>query len=315
MRIDTVCILGGTGFVGRHLATRLHAMGKRVKILTRRRERHRDLLVLPTAQIVEADVHDPQELARQFADVDCVVNLVGILNERGSKGEGFRRAHVELAHKVVEACRQQKVPRLLHMSSLNADVGKTDCHYLSTKGEAEQYVLQQSGPELAVTAFRPSVIFGVGDGLFTRFAQLLTLAPVLPLACPDARFQPVFVGDVVEAMCEAMEDPEAAGRSIDLVGPTVYTLAEIVRYTARVMGLRRVVIGLPDFAARLQARLMEFVPGKPFSRDNYAALQYDSVGTGEATCKTPVEAVVPRYLGDAVEANRYQHFRRHAGRD
>ena len=306
MRIDTVCILGGTGFVGRHLATRLHAMGKRVKVLTRRRERHRDLLVLPMVQIVEVDVQDPQALAAAFAGMDCVVNLVGILNEQGSKGEGFRRAHVELTRKVVDACKQQKVPRLLQMSALNAGVDKEGCHYLQTKGEAEQHALTSAGADLKVTAFRPSVIFGVGDGLYNRFADLLMLAPVLPLACADARFQPVFVGDVVEAMVESMDDESTYGKALELVGPTVYTLREIVEYTARVMGLRRWVVGLPGPLARMQAFLMEFVPGKPFSRDNYASLQFDSVGSGGPTCKTPVEAIVPRYLGEGVDPRRMQ---------
>lgn len=314
MRIDSVCVLGGGGFVGWHLVTRLNNMGKHVRVITRRRERHKQLLVLPFVEVVEGNIHDPATLEHFFADRDAVVNLVGILNERGHRGEGFRHAHVDLSKKVLDACRKTGIKRLLHMSALGADQGSAPSHYLRTKGEAENHVHTFGQPEIAVTSFRPSVIFGRDDGLFNRFAALLKIAPVLPLACPGARFAPVYVGDVAERMGDALEDRTTFGQRYNLCGPEVWTLREIVAYIQRLKGWHRLVIPLPDRLARWQANVLEFVPGKPFSRDNYASLRIDSVCPEGATCPTPIEAVVPHYLGDENRQKRYQTLRRAARR-
>jgi len=314
MRIDSVCVVGGGGFVGWHLVTRLNNMGKHVRVITRRRERHKQLLVLPFVEVVEGDVHDPATLERLFADRDAVVNLVGILNEKGHRGEGFRHVHVDLSKKVLDACKKTGVKRLLHMSALGADQSSAPSHYLRTKGEAENHVHTFGQPEIAVTSFRPSVIFGRDDGLFNRFAALLKIAPVLPLACPDARFAPVYVGDVAERMGAALEDRATFGQRYNLCGPEVWKLREIVAYIQRLKGWHRLVIPLPDRLARWQANLLEFVPGKPFSRDNYASLRVDSVCPEGATCPTPIEAVVPHYIGDENRQTRFQTLRRAARR-
>lgn len=311
MRISTVCVLGGTGFVGRHLTAKLVRAGYRVRIPTRRRERHRGLLVLPGVELVEADIHDPQALEQVFTDCQAVVNLVGILNERGHRGLGFQRAHVELADKVVNACQQCGVRRLLHMSALGADSAPGNSHYLRSKAEAETLVHTLSGPALAVTSFRPSVIFGPEDSFLNRFAGLLRAVPgVFPLACPEARFQPVYVGDVAEAFATALTAPDTYGQRYDLCGPRVYTLRELVRYAARQIGVSRLVVGLPDWASRLQANLLEYAPGKPFSRDNYRSLQRDSVcPEGAPHCPTSLEAIAPSYLGEAEPQGRLQRLR------
>ncbi|HSP01655.1 MAG TPA: complex I NDUFA9 subunit family protein [Thioalkalivibrio sp.] len=313
MKINSVCVLGGSGFVGGHLVARLVASGRSVKVITRRRERHRDLLVLPGVTLVDGDVHDPASLKRHFRDCDAVINLIGILNEKGHDGSGFRRAHVDLARHVVEACRATGVKRLVHMSALNADSGTGPSLYLRTKGEAESLVRTQSG-DTVVTVFRPSVIFGPGDSFLNRFAGLLRISPVLPLACPDARFAPVFVGDVVERFVDCLEDSASFGQRYDLCGPRIYTLKELVRYTARSIGLRRAIIGLPDWASRLQATVFEYVPGKPFSLDNYRSLKKDSVCAEGGTCPTTLESVAPRYLGDGDLESRLQRMRTTAGR-
>ncbi|WP_070988348.1 complex I NDUFA9 subunit family protein [Halofilum ochraceum] len=314
MRIDSVCVLGGGGFVGWHLVTRLNNMGKHVRVITRRRERHKQLLVLPFVEVVEGDVHDPATLERLFADRDAVVNLVGILNEKGHRGEGFRHVHVDLSKKVLDACKKTGVKRLLHMSALGADQGNAPSHYLRTKGEAENHVHTFGQPDIAVTSFRPSVIFGRDDGLFNRFAALLKISPVLPLACPNARFAPVYVGDVAERMGDALEDRKTFGQRYNLCGPEVWALREIVAYIQRLKGWHRLVVPLPDRLARWQANVLEFVPGKPFSRDNYASLRIDSVCPEGATCPTPIEAVVPHYIGDENRQTRYQTLRRAARR-
>ncbi len=314
MKIDSVCVLGGTGFVGFHLISRLAKQRKHVRVLTRRRERHKQLLVLPYVEVVEADVHDQATLERYFADRDAVVNLIGILNEKGHRGEGFRYAHVDLPKKVLTACKNAGVRRLLHMSALGADQSRSPSYYLRTKGEAENHLHTFAGSSVALTSFRPSVIFGRGDGLFNLFARLLALAPVLPLACPNARFQPVHVGDVVERMVSALPDRATFGERYNLCGPEIWRLIDVVRYTARLRGYRRLLLPLPDWAARLQANVFEFVPGKPFSRDNYASLQVDSVCPEGATCPTTVDEIVPYYLGDASRQHRLQGLRQEAGR-
>lgn len=307
-----VCVLGGTGFVGSHLVPRLHEAGWQVTVLTRHPHRHRALQVLPGVTLRGADVHDPRQLAAAFAGQDAVINLVGILNESGR--DTFQRVHVELGRKVVDACRQQGVPRLLHMSALNADP-QAPSAYLRSKAAAEDYA-HAAGGELAVTSFRPSVIFGPGDSFLNRFARLLRLTPfIFPLACPRARFQPVYVGDVARRMVDSLADPADHGRRIALCGPRVYTLEALVRYTAELAGLRRRIIGLPDWASRLQARLLGLLPGKPFTLDNYRSLSVDSVcGPDTRPCPTALEAVAPRYIGPHQREAVLQRFRRQARR-
>jgi uncharacterized protein YbjT (DUF2867 family) len=318
MIIRRIAILGGAGFVGRTLANRLSGGGYRVRIATRDREaRRHDLILLPEVDLVEADIHDAAGLLDVVDGCDAVVNLVGILNEKGRDGTGFRRVHVELAQKIVDACRQAGIRRLLQMSALNADALNGPSHYLRTKGEAED--LLHAAPGLSVTSFRPSVIFGRGDAFFNRFAGLLHLSPlVFPLACAGARFAPVYVGDVAEAMARSLTMPETGGRRLQLCGPGVHTLRELVEFTAQCCGMRRRVIPLSDFLSRLQARVFDFVPGKPFSMDNYLSATVDSVCSCNALPElgitpTAVEAVVPDYLAGGRRQQRLSKFRNRAG--
>lgn len=314
MKNACVCMLGGTGFVGTHLAARLAGRGARVKILSRSPYRHRALAVLPTVELVAADVHDDGVLARELRGCDAVINLVGIINE--SRRATFRSIHVELPRKLAQACRAAGVPRLLHMSALMADAGNAPSLYLRTKGEGEAALRVHAGNAVQYTVFQPSVIFGPGDHFINRFAALLRLAPgVFPLACPDTRFQPVFVGDVVEAFVRALDDPRSVRQRYTLCGPRIYTLREIVEFTAAQAGLRRKVVGLSNALSKLQATVLEFVPGKPFSRDNWRSLQVDTV-CGETSglsllgiTPTSLKATVPRYLGDDGHRRRLSTFR------
>jgi NADH dehydrogenase len=268
--------------------------------------------VIPRVTVRSADVYAQAVLARHFAGADAVVNLVGILNEAGFDGSGFRRAHVELPRIVIGAMADAGVRRLLHMSSLKA--GQGDSHYLRTRGEAEALV-KASG--LDWTIFQPSVIFGPGDGVFERFAGLLKLAPVMPLGRADAKLAPVYVGDVCEAFLRALDDPATIGRSYELYGRPM-TLREIVAYTREQLGLKRPIIGLPDPLGWLQAALLGLLPGKPLSLDNWKSLAVDSVGSVDGLAAlgiapTPVEAVVPRMLrgelGKQGELDRYRRRR------
>ena len=305
MNPQHLVVLGGTDFVGSHLLPRLVADGHHVTVLSRNRERRRALAVLPGVRIVSVDVHDPAALRRALEDSDAAINLVGILAPRGT--QTFKRVHVDFVRELIAACGDAGVPRLLQMSALNA--GRGSSHYLRTRGEAEQLV---KDCKLAWTIFQPSVIFGRGDGLFTRFAGLLRLAPVLPLAKANAKFAPVYVGDVAAAFVTALGRKDTVGQTYELYGEKVLSLREIVDYTADLLGLRRVVIPLPDALARIQALVFDFVPGKPFSTDNYRSLQLDSVGGIDGLhrlgiAKTPLESVVPLLHG---RGGRQRHLDR-----
>jgi len=320
MRSRRVCLVGGYGFVGSHLCAALARDGHRATVLAPRPERARHLRVMPAIQVVPCDVHDVPQLVRAFRGHDAVVNLAGIYNERGRNGAGFRRAHGDLARKVLVACREAGVDRLLHMSGLKADADHGPSHYLRSKGEAERIVREEAGPDLKWTIFQPSVIFGDGDTFMNKLAGLLRRVPVaLPLARPRARLAPVWVEDVVAAMLRALEDEDTAGECYELCGPEAFTLRQLVMLLRDELGLRKAVFGLPDPLARLQAALMDFIPGKPFSTDNYRSLGVDSTCSSNGFARLglrphSLRAVLPRYLGTGLDRHGYDRFRRHARR-
>ncbi|HSC79688.1 MAG TPA: complex I NDUFA9 subunit family protein [Chitinolyticbacter sp.] len=291
-----VLLIGGSGFIGRHLAAQLVEHGHTVTVATRNREAHRDaLLELPGLALIEANVHDAGQLAELLPRHDAVINLVGILQ---GKAADFDRAHVRLTERIVNACAAGGVPRYLHMSALGADVNGPSM-YQRSKGKAEAIVRASN---LAWTLYRPSVVFGQGDSFLTLFARLLRTAPLLPLAGSTARFQPVWVGDVARAFVAGVEQPQLAGHTLHLVGPRVYTLAELVRYAGKLSGHPRVVIGLPDWAARLQASAMQLLPNPPLSHDNLDSMKVDNVHAAGFAPElgwqpAALEAIAPGYLG------------------
>jgi uncharacterized protein YbjT (DUF2867 family) len=308
-----ICILGGGGFVGQHLAGLLSARGHDIVVPCRRRERVKALLVLPCVSVVECNIHDPEQLQRLFTRVDAVINLVGILHGREAD---FRQAHVDLPAKVIAACRSAGVARLLHMSALGAEPNSRSL-YQRTKAEGEALVM--GAADLAATAFRPSVIFGPGDSFLSLFAGLLQFAPMVPLAGGHARFQPVYVLDVARAFAECLDDPDTAGEVYSLCGPRVYSLAQLMSRVAAVFGRTPLIVPLGDTASYALARLMELKPGrKLMTRDNYYAMQVDNVCAegfparfGQAT---ELDAVIG-YLQEATGPRcNYDRFRRHAQR-
>ncbi|MGH8705998.1 MAG: complex I NDUFA9 subunit family protein [Burkholderiales bacterium] len=323
MKFENLLVIGGSGFVGRHLVAALAALGARVTVPTRRRERAKHLILLPTVEVVETALDDSLVLARLAAGRDAVINLAGVLHSRRGRpdergpsdyGPDFARAHVELPQAIVAACREAGVTRLLHMSALGADP-KAPSEYLRSKGIGEQAVL--AADDLSVTVFRPSVIFGPEDSFLNLFAALARLLPVLVLACPEARFQPVYVQDVVSAFLAALENREATGRRYDLCGPKVYTLRQLVEYVCEVTGRRRLVVGLSDTLSYLQARMMEFSPGPLMTRDNYYSMQVPSV----CDCAPPfgiepaaLEASAPAWLAPSGPRERYPMLRWRARR-
>jgi NADH dehydrogenase len=274
MKIQRVALIGGSGFVGRHITQRLRSRGFQCRVITRHPQRHRELRTI--AEVVGADPFDRDQLVAALHGCDAAVHLIGILNSNGKK-RSFRRMHVELVENVVAACHEAKIVRLLHMSALNADQSRGSSHYLRSKGEGENRAHTLGQPGIAVTSFRPSVIFGPDDSFLNRFASLLKIPGPLPLACPDALLSPVFVGDVADAFANALQDRRTFGHHYELCGPETYTLEQLVRFIAQHTGRRKLIIRLPDWTARFQAAILQYFPGKPFTPDNYDSLRTPSV--------------------------------------
>lgn len=317
---NTVCVLGGTGFVGREIAAELVRRGYSVRIPTRDRRHARALQVLPGIEIVSADVHDENALRALFSDASAVINLIGILNERGRDGSGFLKVHVELVEKIARACQETRVPHLLHMSALKANAETGPSHYLRTKGAGEIAIKNLAGDELHYTIFQPSVIFGPHDSFINRFAGLLKKTPILPLAKPNSQFAPVYVGDVAHAVCQALENHHAYDRSYQLYGPNEYTLRQIVAGIADELRLRRRIIGLSEPLSRIQAWFFDYVvPGKIFTMDNYRSMAVASVGNDDGLAAlgvtpTPMAAIVPHYLNQGTRQQALSGFRTLSGR-
>ncbi len=319
MNLRNFLIVGGSGFIGSVVTRKLAALGKKVVVPTRRRERAKHLILLPTVDVVEADIHDPQVMAGLAATADVVINLAGILHSDVANpyGARFKAAHVDLPRRIAEACAAVGVPRLLHMSALGAATNAPSM-YLRSKADGEAAVLAAAG-SVGVTIFRPSVVFGRDDSFINMFARLQRFAPVIPVGGAQARLQPVHVEDVAQAMVNACDVPAAAGRAYTLAGPQSYTLRQIIEYAGRVSGHPRPVIALPAGIAYLQAWAMEFAPFQVLSRDNLASLKVDSVATEPfapelGVVPVAMEAIVPGYLAGQSPRERYMQLRDRAGR-
>jgi len=314
MNNKKILVIGGTGFLGTVLTRLLASRGYHVTVPTRRRERAKHLIVFPTVDVVEVDVNSERQLSKLVIGQDAVINLVGILQSRraGLRGKPYKKthrhpfgldflkAHVELPRKIYSSCRQHGVRRVIQVSSLKADL-YAPSEYLRSKAAGET-VLRAAKEMLELTIFRPSIIFGAGDSFLNLYARLLKWFPFFPVACPNTRFQPVFVEDVAASIADSVFAYDTYGKAFDLCGPDVFTLKELVEYVGEVSGHRRPVIGLSDRLSYLQAWFMEFVPGKIMSRDNYRSLQVDSVCAGNCMLPfgrkpTVLKEVVPTWLG------------------
>lgn len=312
-----ICIIGGSGFLGRHLCERLSQDGHTLIVPTRRRERAKHLLPLPTSDVVQADVHQPATLARLFAGVDAVINLVGVMHSRRGKpyGPEFAHAHVELPRKIITACREAGVPRLIHISALKCAPDAPSA-YLRSKADGEAAVVQARG-FLSTTIFRPSVVFGPEDRFLNTFARLQSKLPLMVLACPRAKFQPVYVGDVAAAIAKSVHCEESYGRAYDLAGPKAYTLKELVAYAGQMSGHPRPILELDDRMSYVQARMLELMPGKLMTADQYYSMRVDSVSSSPLPFglrSTALETIAPVYLSGKFPRSRYSFFRYYAGR-
>jgi NADH dehydrogenase len=316
MQHKNILVIGGSGFVGRYLVNELVGRGCRVLAPARRRDKAKHLILLPTCDVVEADVHDDATLDRLVAGQQAVINLVGILH--GTEAQ-FERAHVRLSQRIVAACTKHKVRRYLHMSALGADPNGPSM-YQRSKGRAEQAV---RASKLAWTIFQPSVIFGAEDAFLNLFARLAAIAPVLPIGGAEVKFQPVWVEDVAHAFANCLDNDATVGKTYELCGPKVYTLRELVSFAATAAGHKRPVIALPDGVARLQARLMELAPGEPLlSRDNLDSMKRDNVASTQPYVPAPELGIGPApmepeaslYLAGLHPRTRFGGFRARARR-
>jgi len=271
---QSICIVGGTGFVGRHLSARLLAQGHRVTILTRRSSADLAARRSP-ADVVEVDTESAVDCVNALSGHSALINLAGILHE--SRTQRFQSVHAELPARLVQACASAGVQHYLHMSALRADMKDPPSAYLRSKARGE--AAANAAPDsLAVDVFRPSIIFGAGDNFFGQFAGMLRWLPVFPLVCQSAKFAPVWVDDVTQAFASVLAGGVARGarRSHDLCGPKIYTFRELIEFTASTLGKRRLIIGVPDWAARLQGLVLQQFPDPLFTLDNYYSLQAPS---------------------------------------
>jgi uncharacterized protein YbjT (DUF2867 family) len=318
MRHQTIAVIGGSGFIGSELINRLVADGRNVRVATRRRENAKRLTIYPV-DVLEVNLFDPAQLDAFLRGVDAVINLAGILHSRRGEpyGSDFARMHVELPKKIASACAAEKIRRVIHISALGAD-SQGSSMYLRSKGDGERALLAARG--LDTTIFRPSVVFGPDDAFLNTFASLQRTFPVIPLACAKARFQPVYVRDVVQAIVNALDNAATYGKTYELGGPRVYTLAELVRLAGQAVGRDRRIYALPGFVGRLQARLFELLPGPPMlTRDNLDSMKTDNVMSGPIApelgiTSTSLEAVAPEYLSGLTLRERLNTYRSNAHR-
>ena len=315
MTIKSITVLGGAGFVGSSLVAKLDQEDYQVKVLTRRREASKHLILLPNVQVVECNIMDNSALKEALQGSDVVINLIGILHESGNTT--FEAMHHQLPRRVAQMCEELGISRLLHMSALQTNQ-HAPSQYLRSKATGEA-AINEFSKKLDITIFKPSVIFGRDDKFLNLFANLVRFLPVIFLAKPDAKFQPIWVEDVTQCFVNALNNTATYGKSYDLGGPTIYTLRELIQKVMTILGKQRPIIGLNDGLSMAQAFMMELMPIKLMSRDNVRSMQVDSVCNQPIAVElgvvpTGLDVIVPEYLLNTSPRADYDAFRSAAGR-
>jgi len=315
MQLKKICVLGGSGFVGSAIVAKLDAAGYQVTVLTRRRETAKHLFLLPNVNVFECDVLDYHALNAVLRGVDAVINLIGILHQ--SRRLSFNTVHHQLPAQLAKICADLGIKRLIQMSSLRADENAPS-QYLRSKAAGET-ALKALQDKINITIFKPSIIFGRGDQFTNLFATLIKLLPVVLLAKPNAKFQPIWVEDVASCFVNSLENSDTYGQTYELAGPKVYTFRELLQQIMVVLAVKRTIIGLNNTLSYLQALIMEFLPVKLMSRDNIKSMEVDSVSQHPlpailAVEPSALEAVLPEYLVDRTARGAYDRFRSVAAR-
>lgn len=320
MQFKNICVLGGSGFVGSALVAKLDAAGYMVTVLTRRRDSGKHLILLPNVSVVECNIFDHTALTAALTGADAVINLLGILHQ--SRRLSFEHMHHELPASLAKICIDLGIKRLLHMSSLRADKNAPSL-YLQSKAAGEAALIAIAGKasraKLNVTIFRPSIIFGRDDKFINLFATLIKVMPVLLLAKPAAKFQPIWVEDVASCFVNSLANIACYGKTYELAGPKVYSFREIVQKVMDTLQIVRPIIGLSDSLSYAQAMMMELLPVKLMSRDNVRSLAVDSISKKPLAAvlgvvPTPLEAVIAEYLVNNTQRGAYDRYRRLAAR-
>lgn len=315
MQVKKITVLGGSGFVGSSLVAKLDTAGYAVTVLTRRREAAKHLFLLPNVAVVECNIFDMQALKQALQGSDAVINLIGILHQ--SRGLSFDKVHHQLPVMLATICVDLGIKRLLHMSSLQA-AQSAPSQYLRSKAAGEA-ALATYAQQLNITIFKPSIIFGRGDSFINLFATLIKVLPVVLLAKPNAKFQPVWVEDVTTCFAASLENTATYGKTYELAGPKVYTFRALVKQIMHHLGTQRPIIGLGNKLSYAQAFMMELLPIKLMSRDNVRSMQVDSVSHSPfprvfGVEPTAMEAIIPEYLIDATQRGAYDRYRSFAAR-
>ena len=320
MQFKNICVLGGSGFVGSALVAKLDAAGYAVTVLTRRRDSAKHLILLPNVSVVECNIFDHSALTVALSGADAVINLLGILHQ--TQRLSFERMHHELPASLAKICIDLGIKRLLHMSSLRADKNAPSL-YLQSKAAGEAALIAIAGKasraKLNVTIFRPSIIFGRDDKFINLFATLIKVMPVLLLAKPGAKFQPIWVEDVASCFVNSLDNNACYGKTYELAGPVVYSFRELVQKVMDTLQIQRPIIGLSDRLSYAQAMMMEWLPVKLMSRDNVRSMAVDSISKKPlpavlGVVPTPLEAVMAEYLVNNTQRGAYDRYRRLAAR-
>ena len=313
MQIKHVCVVGGAGFIGRHVVHQLDVAGYKVKVLTRRRESAKHLILLPKVEVVECDLTHDAALHDALQGCDAVINLVGILHQ--SRRATFERIHGDLPRRLAGMCKSLGIKRFIQVSALHAS-SAAPSSYLRSKALGEAAL---KASQLDWTVFRPSVVFGEGDNFLNLFAKMAKLLPVIPLALPTARFQPVWVEDLAKVIAASVNNLHTYQQTYDICGPRIYTMKQLVEFAAKAVGKTPRIIGLSSRLSYLQALLMEFLPVQLISRDNLRSMEIESVSTHPfpelfGITPTALEAVAPYYLAGTTPRADYLRYRVTAGR-
>tara|TARA_B100000902_G_C27289235_1_gene906230 strand:+ start:1134 stop:2069 length:936 start_codon:yes stop_codon:yes gene_type:complete len=308
LNLNKIVILGGTGFIGSELAAKMSKLSQNVTILTRDIESNKDLKLVPNIELISCNINDERVLKEKFKNTDLVVNAVGILNESGDNT--FKLLHYLLIKKISTAMRINKVKRLLHISSLNADI-QAKSEYLRTKGKAEEYLLSETRDFCNVTIFRPSIVFGYNDAFFNKFSTILKFSLIFPLACHNSKFMPIYIGDFTDFIISTISNIKTYNTAIDATGPKEYTFREIIDTTLKILKIKRFVIPLNNTLSKIQAYIFQRLPGKIFTMDNFKSLQVDSISTDGFKGTTAIEDIVPKYLN---ANDKFKGLRKKSGR-